>query len=102
MSEEHDRHRTRITARLHSLMLTPKTWRVNDDGELEAVLGRWRVVEEEENEGLYADDEGELVASVVGAPGYGNERVGFYLYTDDHPDMPGEVRQLDTLEPVDD
>lgn len=73
-------------------------WREGEDG-LEGVLGQFRVIEEDEDTGLYDGDEGDLIASVVGAAEYGNQRVSFALLMEDY-DMANEVRDLTAVEPV--
>lgn len=49
-------------------------WREGEDG-LEGSLGKFRANEDNEDAGVYADTEGELVVSIAGAGKYHNERV---------------------------
>lgn len=59
--------------------LTVQSWGQDDDG-IFALLGRFVVDEDVDEEmGPFAGDEGELTASIVGSPAYGNERVAFFL-----------------------
>lgn len=74
-----DNHRQLIEAQLASDGLVPAEWRTDEDGDLEAVLGRWRVTDEDEDKGLYEGDEGTLTVSVVGAAEYNNEQVKYYF-----------------------
>lgn len=100
ITEEQQRHRQMITQMLHRHGLTADDWRFDDDEHRDcAPLGRWRVTEDDENASLYAGDEGELAASVVGAQEHHNERVGFY-FTPDEYDSPVEVTPFDSVEPA--
>lgn len=74
-------------------------WATTEDG-LTAKLGRFLVVHDEyEDDGLLVDDEGELVAEVVGAEEFNNRRVAFTFTADDF-DGGLEVPDLDILEQV--
>lgn len=77
-------------------------YRNDEDGDIEGVCGRWVVVEDNEEKGIYEGEEGELHFAVVGAPKYSNERVAVYFYSDDTegPAM-GEVTPFEDIEPVD-
>lgn len=96
-----ERIKEMIQERLDSEGLTADSWREGDDG-LEAVLGRWRVSEDEAGSMgmLFEGDEGELTACVVGAEQYKNERVMFH-FTPDDQDGGDEITYLGVLEPVD-
>ena len=74
-------------------------WREDPDDGLIGVLGRFRVIEEDEDRGLYADDEGELSACVVGAEKYGNQRVAL-SFTADGYDAGNDVRDPSLLEEI--
>lgn len=54
-------------------------WREGEDGP-EAVLGRFRVLADNEDEGVFEGDTGTLVVCLVGAPEYGNEGLSYGLY----------------------
>lgn len=41
-----------------------------------------RALEDDEDEGIYAGDEGTLLIEVVGSPEYGNERIAFSIKTE--------------------
>lgn len=93
--------RERIEAELEHHMLVAEEWRDGEDG-TEAVLKyRWGVIEEDEDAGLFEGDEGRVVASVVGAAKYGNERVSFGFVADGM-DGPVECRPLDNVDPLTD
>lgn len=51
---------------------------------------RIRVLEDDEDQGLYADDEGVLIIEKVGHPGGHNERTAVYLIVDG-TDSPVEI-----------
>lgn len=59
---------------------------------------RVRVVEDDEDNGLFEGDEGTLVPEEVGAPEYGNVQVKLYLLIDD-TDCPIGVT-ADQIEPA--
>lgn len=90
--------RERIERRLNEEGFTAQDWKDTDDG-ITAVLGSFIVIEDDEDEGLYSGDEGELTACVVGAPEYGNERVAFAFKVEGFSEGV-EVRDLQTIEPV--
>lgn len=94
------RHQQIIEEKLKHEMLAVDRF-VDGEDVREAILKHtWEVVEDDENAGLFEGDEGEVRASVVGAPEYGNERVTFSLHTEDHTDGV-ECRPLDNVQPVD-
>lgn len=78
--------------------LSIQGWTTTDDGET-AKLGRFLVTEGRENDGLFKDDEGELVACVVGSEKYSNQRVAFSFTPDDY-DEGSDVPDLSVLEPI--
>lgn len=96
---EDDRERALIVARCEKEGITVKDWREGGEDGLTADLGRYRVVEENDDQGFYADDEGTLTANVVGAAEYRNERVMF-TFTPDEQD-PGSGPEVDDLTVVD-
>lgn len=61
-----------------------------DNGVTAALQGRWRVIEDDEDAGLYAGDEGAISACVVGAEQYGNRHVSYSFHADgfDPVDLP--------------
>jgi hypothetical protein len=97
---ENDRAKEMIEAAVTARGLAVKDWRDDPDDGLTAVLGRFRVAVEDEREGLYDGDEGVLIASVVGARQYGNERI-YFGWTPDGMDEAGEVRDIMALDPID-
>lgn len=98
--DETQRHRQMIERQLESHGLGHSGWRMDEaDHREQALLGRWTVMEDYDDLGLCADDEGDLVATVVGATEYGNERV-IYSFTADGCDSGSEVRPYEEVEPV--
>src|SRR4051812_30868100 len=93
-----ERDRDMIQEHAESRGLTVREWTTTLDGET-AILGRFRVIEEDEDNGLFQDDEGPLTAIVVGAREYGTERVSYGL-TPDGCDSPNDVRDLDAVEEI--
>lgn len=75
------------------------SWTNTTDGDT-AVLGGFTVGIEDESDGLYEGDEGDLAACVVGAEKYGNRRVCFTFCPEGH-DEGQEVRDLSCLDPID-
>jgi hypothetical protein len=94
-----DRERIEKACQEHGL--TIREWKTGDDGGDIAVLGRFEVIEDDEDAGLYSGDEGELSAEVVGAAQYGNQRVCFSFMAEGY-DEGNEVRDLYVLDPVTD
>jgi hypothetical protein len=78
---------------------TVREWRDDPDNGLTAVLGQFRVIDGDEDTGLYEGDEGELTASKVGSEKYGNVNV-CYSFTPEGYDGGNDVRDLDSLEEV--
>lgn len=75
-------------------------WGEGEDG-VEARLGRWTVLHENEDRGLYEGDEGSLTACVVGTEEFRNQRVVFCFTPDDQdPNSGPEVVPFDDVEPV--
>ncbi len=95
---EDNRIKEMIERRLSREGWDAKSWREGEDG-LEAVIGRFRVIEEVEDDGLYEGDEGELSACVVGSLKYHNESVAFGFTIDDY-DSHNTVRDLSVLDPI--
>lgn len=98
--EKKDRHRRLIEERLRSDGLHPDEWRNDEDGQIEAVLGKWRVTDEDEDKGLYEGEEGTLTASVVGAPEHGNEQVKYHICLEDQ-EVGIECRPFENVEAAD-
>ena len=102
MSDE-DRIRKMIEGWLTTWGFKAESWHNDADYEEPrpvANIGRFRVLEDDDDQGLYADTEGFVEVSVVGAPEYNNERVALH-FTEDGMDEPnGEIRDLDVLEAV--
>ncbi len=63
------------------------------------MVGRFRVLEDDDDNGLAIGDEGELSACVVGLEKHDNERIFFGLKIDGMID-PNEVTDLLMLEPI--
>jgi hypothetical protein len=76
---------------------TVRGWRDDEENGLTAELGRFRVIEDDEDRGLYVDDEGRLEACVVGAAEYGNQRVAL-SFTPDGYDSGNDVYDASVLE----
>lgn len=92
--QELQRRRELIDAALTSHGLTVQSWDRDTDGNIRANLGRFRVLEDDD-EGLLSGTEGEVKASVVGAAEYGNRHVAFYFYEDDmDPDAGVRINDL--------
>lgn len=91
LTEEQTRHRSMIEHAVKVQGLTIHSWSFEDDDERDvAKLGRFALVEDDEDNGLIENDEGELSASVVGAREHNNERVAFHFKPDEF-DMGVEV-----------
>jgi len=87
-----------IQEELDLQMLAIQGWRLGEGDEPEALLkGRWVVIEEDEDAGLFGGDEGTVTASVVGSPKYGNERV-FLGFTADGTESPVECRLFENVD----
>lgn len=68
------------------------TWRRGEDGDDEVLVGRFRLVDDVDDEaGPFAGEEGEVIVSVVGAAEYRNQRV-YVGFVAEGTDSPGEVR----------
>lgn len=91
--------RQMIEARLRTEGYRPESWRASEEnaGRPEAVIGRFRVLEDDEDVGVFADTEGVLTATCVGAAELGNLRVAFG-FTEDGMDADVEIRDLGSLE----
>jgi hypothetical protein len=90
--------REMIEGALRVFGYSAREWRDGEEG-IEAVLGRFRVLADDEREGVFEGDEGTLTACVVGSAYYGNRRVMFG-FTPDGNDGADEV-DLDNMDPVD-
>jgi hypothetical protein len=90
MSDE-DLEREMIQAAADRMGWTINGWDHDEDGDLRANLGRFIVIEGDDDEGLYQDDEGVLFISVVGAARFGNQRAHFGFLTE-YTDSPVDVR----------
>lgn len=76
-------------------------WLEDHEDGVTADLGGYRVIEEDEDKGLYDDDVGQMTASVVGSPEYGNVRVSLTFTPEGNdPGSGPEVNDLSVLEPV--
>lgn len=94
-----DRIKQMIAARVADEGYTVESWREGDDG-LEGIIGRFRVTDnEDEDYGIFEGDEGELIACVVGAQEYHNERVMFNFKADG-TDGGNEAHNLASLDPI--
>lgn len=100
ITEEQQRHRQMIEQACKRHGLQHDGWRHDEDDRRDvALLGRWVVAEEDENRSLWPGDEGELYATVVGAPQYGNEHAAFYFKPDEY-DVGEQVTPFEDVEPV--
>lgn len=95
-NEEKTRHEAILKRELESKMLAVETWRDGEDGREAVLKGRWEVFLEDVERGLYEGDEGICVASVVGAPEHGNERVSITFIPEGNDTGP-EVEPNDDL-----
>lgn len=75
-------------------------WKVNEDGELEAHVGRWSVVIDDDDRGLYEGDTGIMFATVVGAPVHGNEHAQICFLSDEHDEGGEEIIPFEEVEPI--
>jgi hypothetical protein len=97
---EQERHRKMIQADIDRRMFTAHDWLFNEDeGRIIASLGRFTVIDDDEDKGTYAGDEGELTAMVVGSQEYGNERVDYSILIDEYHDEPSDV-DINNVDPV--
>lgn len=72
----------------------PEGWVVDDEEERnrpKAIVGRFRITEDDEENGLFAGTEGVLSVSVVGGEQYNNLRA-YWGFTEDGMDAVVEVR----------
>lgn len=77
--------------------LTVQSWSQDpdyDEPRDQAELGLFAVIEDNDEAGIYEGDEGTLIACVVGAAEFGNERVAF-VFTADGCDSGSEVSPYD-------
>lgn len=97
--QEAHRQKAMIEAAAEEHNLTVKDWGEDDDG-VRANLGEWYALEDDANEFYSEGEKGTLIASVVGAQKYHNERV-YFGFMPEGSDASEEVRYpLDVLEPV--
>lgn len=88
-----DKHKQMIQDACDKQAVPIKSWGQDEDyaePRPQAILGRASAITEDEDRGLYEGCEGELTASVVGAPEHGNERV-YFGFMEDGSDCPIEV-----------
>lgn len=81
--------------------LTADAWENDaDNGDRPtAKLGRWIVIEDDEDRGLYEGDEGELTCTAVGATEHGNLQSAFY-FRGDGLEVGERVDPFEDIEPV--
>jgi hypothetical protein len=97
---EDQRYRAMIEAACKQHGYTIQAWQDDpEEGRERAILGTAHVYEDDDEKGLYAEDDGQLSALVVGAAQYGNERVMFTLMPEGF-DV-GEEVQPDDVEVTD-
>lgn len=78
MTEQEDIDRAEIIAACADQGLTVRDWRTDPDDGLTASCGTVTVlVDGDEDMGPFEDDEGELIAQIVGAAEHRNRRVHF-------------------------
>jgi hypothetical protein len=98
---EHDeaQERALIEAALSRAGYRAESWRASEEnaGRAEAVVGRFRVLQDDDEAGLFADTEGVLTAVCVGSAERRNLRVAFG-FLEDGMTADVEVRDLDALE----
>jgi hypothetical protein len=73
-------------------------WFTDEYGSAVGKIGRWRVLVDDEDRGLFEGDEGELHAEVVGAPENHNERVHFGFKGDDFEEVGAEVVPFEDID----
>lgn len=106
LNEEQSRHKAMIdeVASKHGMKIQGDEWFINEAeaNRIAARLGKWHVPEDNESMGLFAGDEGQLTAVVVGGIEYGNERVSFsFLNAEYSSDEAGEeVVPFEDVHPV--
>lgn len=81
--QELQRRRELIERTIASYGYPAKEWGIDDDGDVRADLGRFRVIANDDDHGLFEGDEGVVFAGVVGAQEYHNESVAFSFQGDD-------------------
>jgi hypothetical protein len=85
-------HREMIQGALDKWGWQEVTWRTNEYGQEEVLVGLFRLLTDTEM--AFAGEEGELIVSVVGAAKHGNERV-YYGFMPEGTDCPSEVNPGD-------
>lgn len=91
-----------IESHIQSTGYTVQEWRNDEDYSVPravAYIGRFEIIEDDEDNGLYSGDEGDLTATVVGAAEYQNERVAF-SFTPDGYDTGTDVPDLSLVDPI--
>lgn len=94
-----ERHKQMIESKLQAESYPAQNWLLDEDGQTVADLGRFRVVEEDDDHGFYAGDEGTIHASVVGSEKYRNERVAYLLLIDGY-DSAVDVPDISMVDPI--
>lgn len=79
--------------------LTVQSWDEDEDGDERAKFGRYEITADDPSGTIFAGEEGEVVAVVVGAVEYRNQRVWFGFQADG-TDSPFEIEDLSIIEPV--
>lgn len=82
MSELTDDQKDLIEEVTFSYGFPIKAFEEDPDGDYVANLGRFIALQDDEDQGLFEDDEGILYAQIVGAKKYNNEHVAFYFLAD--------------------
>lgn len=81
--QELQRRRELIEREISTYGYPVKEWGIDEDGDVQANLGRFRVITDDEDFGLFEGDEGVVFAGVVGAAEYNNEGIAFSFQGDD-------------------
>jgi hypothetical protein len=63
-------------------------------------IGRFRVLDDDDEQGFYSGTEGEIFLGVVGGAEHNNERVALHFLEDGMDEPNGEVSDLDNFEAV--
>ena len=96
--------KTYVAAQLQArfgIIVEDGEWADDGMGSDIAKLGRWFVVREDEERGLYEGDQGELSAQRVGGEEHGNVRLCVTFTPDDYDPFSGpEAVPFEDVEPV--
>ena len=92
--------REMIEAAVNGQGFSVKSWVEDPDDGITGVLGRFQVIDEDEDRGIYDGDEGEVRACVVGSEKYRNQRVYFSFMTDG-TDVGNELVDFSLVDPID-